>query len=85
MATVTKIDIQSQQRAWRAISEDALQAHPNLRSRVSLNENGSRIGILEQKGRFRLRWDGAPIWFERLDDAELFAAGMLFEREGGGE
>lgn len=85
MPTVTMIDIQSQQGVWRAISKDALQERPDLASRVALKENGSRIEILKQKGRFRLRWDGALIWFERLADAELFAAGILFEREGGGE
>lgn len=85
MATVTTIDLNSLRHAWRGISSDTLRERPDLRSQVSLNENGSLIGISERKGRFCLRWDGAPVWFERLADAELFAAGIIFEREGGGE
>lgn len=85
MQTVTKTDLVSFRRVWRAISPDAQRAHPNLRSHVSLNENGSQVGILERKGQFYLRCDGVLLWFERLDDAELFAVGILFEREGGGE
>jgi hypothetical protein len=84
MPTVTKIDIQSQRHVWRAIPAEVSRRHPGVRSRVSLDENGSLIGILERGGRFMLR-DGSPLWFESLDDAELVAVGILFEREGGGE
>lgn len=84
MASTTRIDMRALRRVWRAISPETAQRHPTLRARVSLNENGSLIGISERNGRFCVECDDRPA-FERLDDAEAFAAGRLFEREGAGE
>jgi hypothetical protein len=82
MATVTTLDLKSMRRVWRAISAEDRRSHPTLRSRVSLDENGPLLAISEQGGRFRLSVGGVPLLFERLEDAELAAVGVLAEREG---
>ncbi len=84
MTTLTRIELQSLRRVWRAIPSEVVTALLNLRSRVSLDENSALIGISERGGRSSINPVRRGLIFEALDDAEVFAAGMLFEREGSG-
>ena len=82
MAIPTRIELQSLRRVWREIPSGDVAVHTNLRSRVSLDENGSLIAISGRSGRLSV---GPAFWvvkFERLDDVEMIAVGMLYERRG---
>jgi hypothetical protein len=67
---------------WRRISAATRAQHPDLRSIVWLDKNGSTVAISERDGAFTVAHSRAHVRFDGLDDAELFAAGLLFEREG---
>lgn len=75
-------ELRALRRLWRAFPPEALERHPRLSSVVWLDENGSRIAISHVSGRFAVPLGGGVATFVRLDDAELFAAGVLAEREG---
>ena len=61
----------------------ALDQHPHLVSHVFLDPNGASIFIMRLVGGwFELQMPTGPVSFERLEEAEMFAAGALAEREG---
>ena len=75
-------DLRALRWLWRVFPADALARHPRLSSVVWLDENGSRIAISHVSGRYAVPLGGGVATFQRLEDAELFAAGALAEREG---
>jgi hypothetical protein len=82
MPILTAIDLCILRRLWRATPPEVRRAHPSIRSCVSLDENGSLIAISKRDGWFAVPCCGSVVLFEKLGDAEVFAVGVLIEREG---
>jgi len=67
---------------WR---QNAGKMVPNLgrvAAVVALTDHGERIPIFTARSTFRFELDGRKFRFDRLDEAETFAAGWLLRGEG---
>jgi len=76
MLLINSIMLQNWRQLWRSIPDNVSEKNPDIVSRVSLDENGTIVPIFERRGYFCVYADQVQIEFEKLDDAEIFAAGL---------